>query len=572
MTAMPRDWSTACPDWQDRLMAGESLVPDLPLFERSAAKALALFKRFRMPDMPDKPRFGEICSAWQFDLVEALFGSYDPATRARMISEFFVLIPKKNGKTPTAAAIMLVAILLNDRPDAEFYLISASHQIANYSFRAVKGIIRADPDIERLFQVQDHLKRIVHLDTGAVLAIVSADGDIVTGSKASGILIDEMHVLGAKPRAAQIMAELRGGFAARSEGFLLTITTQSKDPPAGEFRKELDWARRVRDGEEEAPLLPMLYEFPEEMQASKAWRDPALWQVVNPNLGVSVDRKYLQEQFRKAEKDGPAALALFASLHLNVEIGVGLGAGWIAAEYWEAAAETGLTLEAILDRAEVAVAGIDGGGLDDLMAVGVIGRCRETRAWLAWVHAWAHPEVLRRRKEIAARLQDFARDGDLTILSEDDPTGDIEGVAEVVEKLLIADLLPQKGGIGLDPYGVGALVDELVARGVADEQMAAIGQGARLSPAIWGAERKLKDGTLRHGGQPLMDWCMGNAKVEQRGSAIMITKEAAGRAKIDPVVALLDAFMLMARNPVPEKGVNLITSERILERGGMLWV
>lgn len=102
---------------------------------------------------------------------------------------------------------------------------------------------------------------------------------------------------------------------------------------------------------------------------------------------------------------------------------------------------------------------------------------------------------------------------------------------------------------GLDTVQVFAIIEALVARGLDEDQLKYIGQGWRLSPAIWGVERKLKDGTLRHAGQPMMNWVLRNCKVEQKGSAVRMTKEAAGRAKIDPMVAVLDAFMLMARNP-----------------------
>ena len=181
-----------------------------------------------------------------------------------------------------------------------------------------------------------------------------------------------------------------------------------------------------------------------------------------------------------AERDGADALALLASQHFNVEIGMALHADrWIGADYWQGAADESLTLDALIERCDVAVVGIDGGGLDDLFGLAVIGREKTTRDWLVWAHAWAQPDVLERRREIVAQLRDFEADGDLTIC--DEPTQDVREVADIVVRLADAELLPEKGAIGLDPMGVAAVVDELAGRGITDGQVVGIRQGYRLA-------------------------------------------------------------------------------------------
>ncbi|MCY1302369.1 hypothetical protein D9M70_520200 [compost metagenome] len=47
----------------------------------------------------------------------------------------------------------------------------------------------------------------------------------------------------------------------------------------------------------------------------------------------------------------------------------------------------------------------------------------------------------------------------------------------------------------------------------------------------------------------MMAWCVGNARVEPRANSILITKQASGSAKIDPLMALFNAVTLMALNP-----------------------
>ncbi len=541
-------WSTAVPDWKERIRLRKSMVPDLPLFDAMAEKALRIFKRLRVPDVIGHPTYGEACDEWVFEIVRVIFGSYDPDLKRRMLREFFLLVPKKNGKSSIAAAIMVTAAILNERPEAELLLIAPTKTIAGISFKQAAGIVRLDVELSKLFHIQDHLKTITHLNTLAVIIVKAAAADVITGSKATYILIDETHVFATMAKAADIFVEIRGSLAARPDGFLVQITTQSKTPPTGVFKAELKKARDVRDGLFVFPMLAVLYELPAEDAVDGGWMRRELWGLVNPNLNRSVDEAYLAGEIATAMREGPEKLALIASQHFNVEIGLGLHADrWAGADYWLSAAIEGLTLDDLLAECDVAVVGVDGGGLDDLMAVAVIGRHRETRNWLHWGRAWAHEDVFERRQEIAPRLRQFEQEGDLVVCKEVDD--DVREIADICERILVAGLLPEKAGIGLDAYGIATLLDELGERGIGGEQTLAVGQGWKLQSAINTLPRKLKDRTMVHCGQPLMAWAASNAKTELRGSNYLVTKQAAGASKIDPLMALFNAAMLMFLNP-----------------------
>ncbi len=118
---------------------------------------------------------GDVAGDWLYPIVAAIFGAYDPDEAVRRISEFFLLIPKKNTKTSSAAAISVVALIVNRRPEGEFVLVSATKEIADISFKQAAGTIRADSELAKLFQVQNHVRKITHRRTGATLQVKAAD-------------------------------------------------------------------------------------------------------------------------------------------------------------------------------------------------------------------------------------------------------------------------------------------------------------------------------------------------------------------------------------------------------------
>lgn len=548
-------WNLACPDWVERLKSGRTLVPDLPLDMDEAARAVSIFDKLRLPDVPGQPTLAEAGGQWFRDIVSAAFGSLDKKTGVRSVSEIFALVPKKNSKTTNGAALSMTAMLCNERPNAEMLLIGPTQEVADLAFSQASGIVRADEYLDKRFHVVEHKKTIVDRVNGAKLKVKTFDMKVLTGSKPVFVLLDELHIMSTYSYASRVLGQIRGGLLPNPESLLVIITTQSDQPPAGVFKSELQYARGVRDGRiKNQGLLPVLYEFPEEMQTDKKmpWRDARNWPMVLPNLGLSITLDRLAADYAMSVEKGEEEERRWASQHLNVEIGLALHSDrWIGVDYWLGAAEDSLSLDEIIERSDAVVVGIDGGGLDDLLGLAVIGRDQVTREWLLWNRAWAHEDVLKRRPEIVETLRDFEKDGDLVICS--DPTQDIREVCDIVEQIDVAGKLADKAGVGLDPVGVAAIVDELASRGIDGERVVGVSQGFRLSSAIWGMERKLKDGTLWHAGAGLMAWCVSNAKVELRGNAVLITKQAAGKSKIDPLAASFNAVMLMSRNPEARK-------------------
>lgn len=543
------EWSTACPDWAGRLTRRESIIPP-PIFPEQAEQALNIFKQLRIVDAPGSPTFGESCSEWVFDLVRSVFGAYDADSGRRLITEWFVLIPKKNSKSTIAAGIMMTAVILNWRQSAEFSVLAPTVEVANNAYAPARDMVQKDDELDALMHVQTHIKTITHRESGAALKVLAADQNTVGGKKSVGTLVDELHLFGKMASAENMFREALGGLASRPEGFVIWLTTQSDEPPAGVFKQKLDYARDVRDGKIVDPgFVPIIFEHPPEMVANGDCLKLENLAMVNPNIGFSVNEAFLEREFKKAELAGGDSFRGFLAKHGNVEIGMNLRSDrWAGADYWERAGLQPVTFEELIEQSEVIDVGIDGGGLDDLLGFCALGRVpgedEEKKRWLVFSKAWANELVLERRKSEAARFHDFAAAGDLVIT---DYVGqDVEQVCDIVSQIEASGKLDK---VGVDPGGIGGILDGLVEAGVPQEKIVGISQGWKLGGSIKTAERKLADGTMQHQGSAMMSWCVGNAKVEPRGNSILITKQASGTAKIDPLMAMFNAVSLMSLNP-----------------------
>lgn len=571
-------YTTALPDWEHRIINRLPLVTVGPLFPDYAAECMAVFKSLKIVDLPGQPTFGEACEQWVLDFVEAIFGAYNSKTGVREIEEFFLLISKKNGKSTIAAGIMLTALIRNWRHDAELLIIAPTLENANNCFGPAASMVRADPALTAMFSIQNTKRIITDLRNGSKLKVVAANANTVAGKKAAFILIDELWLFGKMAGAAAMLDEATGGRSTRPEGFVVYISTHSDEAPAGVFLEKLEIFRKVRDGIiEDNKKLPALYEFPKEYldENTRLFTKPENFYITNPNLNVSVRADYIKNKLTDAKTPQDERIAW--AKWLNVEIGTGLRVDrWKGANHWDRSADDELAaiyaedpfkaLHALIDMSECVVGGADGGGLDDIFGLCFLGRLskqievevevfgkkviQKVNPWRVWTHGFVHSDVLEDRPKIATRLMDFSNAGELTFIG--DTLDDLANIVEMVRMVKDADKL---GGFGVDPAGIGELVEMLEKIDVTEENGLLIGvpQGFGMMNAIKTTERHLARGVLKHCGGQMMQWMVGNLKIEPTATAIRATKQTAGDAKIDCAMAMFDAATVMVTNPKPPK-------------------
>ena len=149
-------------------------------------------------------------------------------------------------------------------------------------------------------------------------------------------------------------------------------------------------------------------------------------------------------------------------------------------------------------------------------------------------------------------LQEFEKAGELVIVQKIEDA--CAQVVELIRRIDEAGLLGlvdegRRRAIGVDAACIKQTLDALNAAGYPDEVIVSIPQGWRLGSTIKSTELYLSSGTLWHAAQALMVWCLGNARVEPKGNAVIITKQASGSAKIDPLMSTFDAIDVLSRAP-----------------------
>ena len=461
---------------------------------------------------------------WQRRLVRQIFKKRKSGLRQYRTA--LLMLPRKNGKTELAAAVALYGLLADGEAGAEVYSAAADRDQAGLVFGVAAQMVRNNPELDAACYIVESQKRIVHRASGSVYRAISAEAYSKHGFNSSIVIYDELHA--AQDR--RLYDVLSTSMGARTQPLFLVIST------AGYDRHSILWelyahAKKVLENPSLDPtFLPLLYEAPIDAD----WTDRQVWKAANPALG---DFRSLEdlEILAKRAQEIPAQENTFRRLYLNQW--TEQAQRWIQMPAWDACkGETPL-----LHRRRRLYVGLDLSTTKDLTAlVGVL----PDATGFDVIAQFFVPEESIKDRSLRDRVpyEQWRRDGHL--VATPGPTVDYDAIRRTLVTWTQAYDLHV---CAYDPWNATDLVQRLEKQdGVT---CVPIRQGfAALSAPTKSLETAILSKRLRHDGQPVLRWCVGNVAVEQDSAGNLKPSKVLSTERIDGVVALIMAVDVMDRN------------------------
>ena len=490
---------------------------------------------------------------WQQAIVGNLFGwkRYDGTRRYRTA---FIMVPRKNGKTPFCGALINYMGFEDDEPGAQIYSAAAEIQQAALVYRHASQMIQKNPGLAARSKTYKSMKCIEFHDCMGIYKALSSDSDTKHGLNAHCIVVDEVHV----QKDRDLIDTLDTSTASRRQPLMIHITTAGFDKKTICY-EVYEQAKRVmeNDGADDQEFLPVIYEAVEPTKDTPGddWTDREVWKRVNPNYGISVKEDYLEKAFRKAQEI-PAYENTFKRLHLN--IWTEQETRWLNMEDWRACPDLDIT-EDMLAGAKC-YAGLDLSSRKDITAMVLMFDIPGTDLIHIKPYFWIPKDCAKKReKKDKVPYLTWAKQGLITMTE-----GNVIDYHRVCETLLDVMGRYDVQQMGFDRVffdGIKMILDD---HGVPIDKLVEFGQGyLSMSGPTKEFETMVLGKRFVHCNHPVLDWMVGNAAVDMDAAGNVKPSKKLAREKIDGVVASIMALGL--KMTIPKQKPSVYETRGLLE-------
>lgn len=473
---------------------------------------------------------------WQVFIVCNIFGWVHKTSGLRKYREAYICIPRKNGKSPLAAAIGLYMLAADGECGAEVYTGATSEAQAWEVFRPARLMAEKTTNLQSRLGVVVNAKSLTIPGNGSrFLPVIGKPGD---GASPSCGICDEFH----EADSADLYDTFKTGMVGREQPLLLVITTAGVNTSSPCHLLQID-AQKVLEG---VALDEQLFVIIFTVDADVDWSTETALRMANPNYEVSVTEEALK-RLQSIAMSNSAKRNIFLTKHLNVWCSA--SAAWIPIEKWNACGDFVLSDE--FNEADCFI------GLDLASKVDIAAAVKLFRKQIDGVtHYYVSPRFYLPEECASApesqHYQKFVHDEHLITTP-----GNVIDYGRILSDLVEDTKQYHVQELAFDQWGAEYLRQQFAEEtGVTTAQVPQTPK--YLSDPAKELEALVVSGRFHHDNNPAMSWMIANVVAKYDNHDNLVLSKDKRENKIDGVDALLNA-LFRALASAPQESANWFT-------------
>ncbi len=460
---------------------------------------------------------------YQKFIIWNLFGWRRRDDGLRRFRRCYYSVGRGNGKSPTAALLMLTLACCDQPPEprAELVLAATERRQTKYVADEIARMIARQPALKKRFEI--YKDRIVYPRSGTYIEQLGKEAKSKDGMNLHGFVADELHEWREEHRP--VLDKLQTSMGKRRQPLEILITTAGSDQSVV-WLDIYDDACKVARGVYENDRW---FVFIAQMDDGDDPFDEHVWGKANPNLDVSVKRDYLRGLANEA-RHNPGKLNQFLRYHMNVRV-----------RSLVKAIDPGLWAECQVDLPDLAgrecCAGLDLGWRDDLASLTLCFPLGTQEfplfAWRSW--SWICEET-DKRDLTQPPWANWIRSGHLIVTEGNttDPQAIYAKIAQLRKEYTIRTL-------ALDPNNARATGIHL-ANDMGMQVFEFFQTTRKYNEPLQTLMTLIKNGQFVHDGDPVLTWAADNLVLKTDAAGLAMPDKLKSSDKIDPMVAGLMAL------------------------------
>lgn len=460
---------------------------------------------------------------WQQFIIAATYGFYWRETGERVVTSVYIEMARKQGKTALAAGLSLYHEIADGEAAAEVYLAANSRDQAKVAFSMCKNFARSIDPKEQLLRV--YRDSIIFDKTLSSMKVLAADATKLDGPNPSMFLLDEYHAA----KDTKLKDVLQSGQGMRENPMQIIITTAGFDKLGPCYEMRTVCTEVLAGIKEDWSLFSIIYTLDEDDD----WKDPKVWVKSNPNLGVTVKEKYIEDMVQKALNSSSEEIGVKTK---NINIWCDAEEVWIPDHYI-------LSCSKKLDMGDFVgkdcYMGIDLSSTSDLTCAAYMFPEEDRYSFIARYYL---PEAALKEKRFAELYGRWRRQGLITITP-----GNVTDYDYVLNDIMDAGKTVRIQSIAYDAWNATQFVINAQDAGLPMEEFSqAVGNFNRPTKEL---ERLILSGKVALDSNAVNRHCFRNVVMARDRNGNTKPSKQFVEKKIDGVIAMLEALGVYLLSP-----------------------